>query len=290
MRCYSSYPAILLLAIALIAHAGTDVEQNLREHYQRKVFLLRSFCQGDRLHFDSAGTSSQCARSGDWTINGFVLVKGIHLSPRRVSIKGNRLLLRFDGNEFQSQHGDKFQINAEVDANHPSQADVDAALSKIFLTSQDDLSEIVPDYWKPCVKVGRSGKQGCQLSPELASVPGVPRPANAQTGPDESVNTSAANRELFKVGKGVTPPRVLHQSDIQYSELARKARYQGTVTLGLTVDATGTPQNLHIVSPLGLGLDSKAIESVQKWRFEPAKKNGEPVAVEIGVEVAFHLY
>jgi TonB family protein len=41
---------------------------------------------------------------------------------------------------------------------------------------------------------------------------------------------------------------------------------------------------------LGLGLDEKAIEAVRKWKFEPAMKNGQPVAVQVNVEVNFRLY
>ena len=43
-------------------------------------------------------------------------------------------------------------------------------------------------------------------------------------------------------------------------------------------------------SSLGLGLDEKAIEAVRLWKFEPARKNGQPVAVQINVEVDFRLY
>jgi TonB family protein len=41
---------------------------------------------------------------------------------------------------------------------------------------------------------------------------------------------------------------------------------------------------------LGAGLDRKAVEAVSSWRFDPAKKDGEPVEVEIAIEVDFHLY
>ena len=39
-----------------------------------------------------------------------------------------------------------------------------------------------------------------------------------------------------------------------------------------------------------MGLDQKAIEAVRNWKFEPAKNNGKPVAVQINVEVNFRLY
>lgn len=60
--------------------------------------------------------------------------------------------------------------------------------------------------------------------------------------------------------------------------------------LELIVDTDGNPRDIRIVSPLGLGLDQRAVESVSKWRFEPARKDGQPVKVEIMIEVDFHLY
>jgi periplasmic protein TonB len=94
----------------------------------------------------------------------------------------------------------------------------------------------------------------------------------------------------FRPGRGVTAPRVIYQTDPEFSEEARKAKYQGTCVLGLIVDANGRPTNIHIINALGMGLDEKAIESVRNWKFEPGQKDGHPVAVEIAVEVDFHLY
>ena len=60
--------------------------------------------------------------------------------------------------------------------------------------------------------------------------------------------------------------------------------------LALIVDANGRPTNIRVSSSLGMGLDEKAIEAVKNWKFEPAMKDGHPVAVEIALEVDFHLY
>jgi TonB family protein len=94
----------------------------------------------------------------------------------------------------------------------------------------------------------------------------------------------------FRMGKGVTPPRVIYQTDPDFSEEARKAKYQGNCVLGLIVDASGRPTRIRVLNALGMGLDEKAIESVKNWKFEPGKKDGRDVAVEIAVEVDFHLY
>jgi periplasmic protein TonB len=95
---------------------------------------------------------------------------------------------------------------------------------------------------------------------------------------------------VFRVGGGVSAPKALDTPDPEYSEEARKAKYQGTVILWLIVDQGGHPQNIKVARSLGMGLDEKAIEAVHRWKFEPAMKDGKPVAVQINVEVNFRLY
>jgi TonB family protein len=95
---------------------------------------------------------------------------------------------------------------------------------------------------------------------------------------------------VFKVGGGVSAPKALETPDPEYSEEARKAKYQGTVLLWLIVDPDGKPREIKVSRPLGMGLDQKAVEAVRKWKFQPAEKDGRPVAVQINVEVNFRLY
>ena len=89
---------------------------------------------------------------------------------------------------------------------------------------------------------------------------------------------------------GVSPPRALYAPDPDYSDAARKAKYQGSVILWLVVGADGRAHNLRVARSLGMGLDEQALEAVRQWRFQPATLNGQPVAVEINVEVSFRLY
>ena len=92
------------------------------------------------------------------------------------------------------------------------------------------------------------------------------------------------------MGGGVSAPKALQTPDPEYSEEARKAKYQGTVVLWLVVDPNGNPQQVKVARSLGMGLDQKAVEAVRHWKFEPAMKDGRPVAVQINVEVNFRLY
>ena len=94
---------------------------------------------------------------------------------------------------------------------------------------------------------------------------------------------------VYRVGGGVTQPSVVFKVDPEYSEEARKAKYSGTVTLQLVVDVDGRAKNIRVMHGVGLGLDEKAIEAVQKWKFLPGRKDGQAVAVYATVEVNFRL-
>lgn len=93
----------------------------------------------------------------------------------------------------------------------------------------------------------------------------------------------------MRIGNGVSAPKPIYTPEPEYSEEARKAKFQGTVLLSIVVDETGKATKIQVSRALGLGLDEKAIEAVKKWRFEPGKYNGKPVAVQATVEVSFRL-
>ena len=92
------------------------------------------------------------------------------------------------------------------------------------------------------------------------------------------------------MGGGVSAPVPLNQVEAEFSDEARRAKYQGVCLISLIVDAQGNPQNPHVVRALGMGLDEKAIEAVKKYKFKPAMKGNTPVPVMITVEVNFRLY
>lgn len=94
---------------------------------------------------------------------------------------------------------------------------------------------------------------------------------------------------VYHVGGGVSAPRPIYDPDPEYSEEARKAKFQGSVLLLAIIGPDGRPRDLHVVRSLGMGLDQRALDAVGKWRFAPATKDNHPVAVEVSIEVAFRL-
>jgi periplasmic protein TonB len=94
---------------------------------------------------------------------------------------------------------------------------------------------------------------------------------------------------VFRVGGLVTSPELVYKVEPEYSEQARKAKYQGTVVLTIVVQRDGTVRDIKILTSLGMGLDEKAIEAVRQWRFRPGMRQGQAVDVFATVEVMFRL-
>jgi periplasmic protein TonB len=96
-------------------------------------------------------------------------------------------------------------------------------------------------------------------------------------------NAVYQNSELSKI------PVLVYKVEPDYSDEARQARCHGTVVLGVIIDELGQPKHIRVLKPLGLGLDEKAMQAVERWRFSPGIKDGRPVCVAANVEVNFQL-
>jgi TonB family protein len=97
---------------------------------------------------------------------------------------------------------------------------------------------------------------------------------------------------VHHVGKDVSAPVLISRVDPEFPEAERKSKdeFDGTCLIGLVVDETGTPRDVHVVRSLKADFDAKALEAVEQYRFKPAMKAGEPVAVTLKVEVNFKRF
>jgi len=282
-----------------IGAGASDPLQDLRDQYQGKTFFLRGFYTGAKLRYGATGALVDGATPGDWTTDGVVLLTEMRMSGDRLIIKARRRIVSASKGTFvflaedpkKEKKGPPLKIEAVLDSRNPSPEQSAATMSRIFLTAQDNLAELVPDYWKHCLRAGVVGKDSnCHFASELLVIPGVAWSEKRTSTATEEATKEPSNAGEYRVGSGVSPPRVISQHEPEFSEPARRAQYQGIVTLMLVVNREGLPTKIHIVSPLGCGLDKKAVQAIETWRFKPAEKDGQPVAAEIAVEVDFHLY
>ena len=96
----------------------------------------------------------------------------------------------------------------------------------------------------------------------------------------------------YPIGPGseVKAPKPKHTPEPDFSEIAKYEAYQGVVVVNVIVGTDGNVHHVRLLRPLGMGLDENAQSTVQAWRFQPAMRNGQPVAVEMNIEIAFNLY
>jgi TonB family protein len=89
----------------------------------------------------------------------------------------------------------------------------------------------------------------------------------------------------------LSPPVLVYSAEAQYPAEARATKLSGTVTVGMTVDTQGVPQNLQILKSPGAALNRAALNAVSQYRFKPAHDaTGTSVATPVNVDVNFQIY
>jgi protein TonB len=95
---------------------------------------------------------------------------------------------------------------------------------------------------------------------------------------------------VYQVGGGVSAPVITYGPEAEFSDEARRAKYQGDVNVDIVVGTDGLVKYARVVRDPGMGLAEKALEAVRTYKFKPAMKDGKPVAVHVTIEVGFTIY
>ena len=252
--------SVLLVTIVLagISSASDNLKDALKQ-YKKHVFGLRApFQKGDQ-EFDSAGKPLKDADGSLWIRKGGIGIEDIKLDATTLRIKCRQVAYAsVEKEKKKSLEGQYFPIgksmNIVIHLDHPltSADEAKNMLGSIFFLD-DDREHLLPQYQR--------------------TAPPMPN-------------------QILKVKEDhVEFPVPTYTPDPDYSLEARNQKYQGTVTLGVVVDAAGDVAWITVEQGLGMGLDEQAVEKVKTWKFKPAHtQSGEPVAVRLNVEVSFNLY
>ncbi|HKD81846.1 MAG TPA: energy transducer TonB [Candidatus Angelobacter sp.] len=251
---------LLVLGLTFVPSARADsLKDDLNHRYKNQVLALRyPFVQGDQ-NFDGTGHPLSNP-SGAWWIYGAIFVHDLHVSAETLRLEGPRVALtppKGSDKPVAVPVGDAVKIEIHLDHPLASIDEAQALLNRVFYLDANSLLYAKPEYRRADVAAH-----------------------------DE--------QEVYKVGNSgdhsVKPPRATYTPEPDYSETARRAQVQGMVILSIVVDKKGSVSRIRIEQPLGMGMDENAVEAVKLWRFNPATRNGEPVPVEMKIEVSFNLY
>ena len=124
----------------------------------------------------------------------------------------------------------------------------------------------------------------------LAALPHIPEEAVLAPVDASWKDSDDGALRLYRVGGGVSAPVPLNSVQAEFTDAARRAKYQGVCLVSTIVDRNGMPQDVRVVRKLDYGLDQSALDAVRRYRFKPAMRNGEPVPTMVTIEVNFRLY
>jgi TonB family protein len=292
-----THTLILLSLLSFAVPARSDqheMETSLRNHFEKRILVLRNFYSDSTLHFDKEGNLLGDAKLGYCSSDSTIYVDGMKIDKQHVlTIKGKRVLNLFDE---KSGHLNNvltkvpIQIVVELDSTWQDASQVELLLDKIVTTDIRQTADAIPKYWQcwiyGSVEQSEKGIWKCS-SDNVPHVESIGLSASSGAMAKYSVRNG---KRVFYVGGSVLPPVKMFSPAPKYVPLAKEKRIQGTTVLDLIINEQGEVSVIGIAKPLGAGLDDEAIRTIRTWRFKPATRNLEPVAVFVHMETKFALY
>lgn len=256
-----------------------DLEKDLLRIYRHKLLSLKHPCIGAVVQFDSSGALVTNAVAGPWSTSGLLQVENLVLTPQRLEIDGRRVILALRTRDVGTHTpllpsdvgvtplvtGDRVRVFVDLTATDVSQ--VNRSISQVFQGGQ--LMDRVAAFWQP----------------KTLDLKGFRKSA-----PNGIVGELEGNRPVYLANSGRTgAPKPIDTPDPTYTEAARRKGSEGTAVLFVVVNEKGFPEVLEVTRSLDEDLDTQALACVAHWRFRPAMKDHQPVAVTINVEVTFRI-
>ena len=246
----------VLLFPTITAHADS-IKDALNYKYKHHVLALRSpFTPGYDQKFDSAGHSLNAAPPTAWLLYGGIYVEKLNLSSDTLRVQGP--LAAFTDQKIDGQHvlvrfSKSRSIEIHLDRPLKSLDDAEALMARVFFLGADAAEHAKPELRRADDAI-----------------------------PDDQIYDYHQD--------GVKAPTGTFTPEPDFSEEARKAKFQGEVTLSIVVDKAGNVARIRVDKVLGHGLDEHSMQALKAWHFIPGIRNGEPVAVRESVSVGFNLY
>ena len=278
--------ALALLCLYLIVPTlrAQSSEAGLKARFKKQSLYLRGFYSSDKLSFDANGQLIGTSMPTSFTLSGFDL-RLVNLKKDKLILEGRRVGLKLQKNKQNrvplnigtpdSPEDETMHIEIAASAN----GDYGPALDTIFANGLQELAPNLPVYWQTWTRT---------TFPPLSTT-AAPVAADVK---EASGNATQTSKEPTKATAGSTSkaPVLLKGENPEFNEPARRLKYEGTTRIHLQVGIDGAVSKLAIIRPIGLGLDERALAAVGGYTFSPATKDGQPVAVELDVEVSFDIF
>src|SRR5450631_260803 len=132
------------------------------------------------------------------------------------------------------------------------------------------------------------------ISLSFCAVTSRAQSSNARPESSSTLSTSPSDfsddqtfAQFQRVTKGMKPPKATRAPDPKFPDLPPDAEQRGTVVMLIGIDAKGRVEAVRVLRSDEHAFEASAVNTVKKWKFRPAQKNGQPVPVQVTVEMRF---
>jgi TonB family protein len=268
---------MLLLATSVLGEDTKAIEARLSSKLQNGYLMLRVPRSGKKLRFNADGSSKNPI--GIRGLDELVQVNSVKIAKNELVLKGPRLQNGFSADEQTvklTRLLEPIEIHlALTDAT--SEAAVAKTYHNVFLRNDEIPHEKCFDY-----------KYVAEMAAKITNSKIDVKPSRWQEKePVEVCLPSGAT--AWRMGKGMTPPKAIKDPDPSYGNAERAAHAQGTFQVLIRIDETGKITDAIALGTASAGFQQQTTDTLNKWRFKPAEKDGIPVASIVEVDVNFHM-
>ena len=272
--------------LAQVASAKPNLKKELGGIYRNRVLPLKSTCSSAVLYFDAHGQGSPSCPEEPWIIFSSFRFRKFEVSKEALTVTGIR--------EIDTVVAVSPTANPTASPNLPLS---DQVVLTFYLSAP--LTEIGAAQALIAPAFVSEPERTEQLLPYSRLVPSK-NPLEHRTNGNPTVCDPEKQKPLGLLGAdrpvysltlgcpGELPPKAIRQPDPGYPEDGRRNGIRGDSALHLIVDDKGRPVLMRVFQRLGHGFEESAINTVASWTFQPATRDGKPMAVVITVEVSFH--
>jgi TonB family protein len=261
--------AATICVIALSATAlGAKIEKRAQELWQKTPLLLKECSVTSSAVFVDANGQVSSGTQGPSHDFCLLYFPSVQQTEDKLVLSGKLTRVRGEGDDLLLkvlEEREPFQVSIDCPKKSATEQSVYLFDKSLFSHAAFEPNKAVPVYFRRIV----NQYLGIEQSGSVKSVPLATAPKQAGV---------------------VYAPKPKYDPEPPFSREAMSRHIQGTLKVQLIVDKNGRPSDPQILNPLGFGLDEAAVNTILKWKFEPATQDKSPVATVVVVEVNFHVF
>lgn len=252
------------------------------------MFALRHSLTKDHQEYDSTGKLLTPGDEGSWTLYSMLLIHNIIPATDKLEVQAIRVGIRFNGQQLVDVEKEKDPKHAprpvgdHVTMRLAFSAPLDAeALHQLWgqvfaLTATDFVASVSP-LWQTYVEE--------HLDTQAIAKGNIQFNAEARRAAKKEPENVP---EMSRAGKsGIKAPKPISTTEPEFGNGLERLKMNGSLILSTKINEKGIPEAIHVLRPLGLGIDELAAKGVSRWRFQPAMRDGVPVVVRLDIEVSY---